>query len=290
MRDEIQEIYDIIEEADYLLIGCGEEFALDRLMKEEKESIYMPLKKYGIHNKEELSKIISDDSQIEWLDYLLTKIRQYNYYENNNSYDKLYEIVKNKNYFIVTTNTDSYIYKSKLSKDQIVSPCGTELLLQCATPCERLVWSSHDYLKDINLKIDEMIQALQKGELVQEHQYKPRCPKCGKEAEFNIRGEVKEYVEEGYMDQWKKYMNWLMGTMNRKIVMLELGESFLTPTVIRWPFEKNAYINNKAKLIRINEKFPQISHEIKDKSISVCINSVDLIEKLYLYVTVQPLS
>lgn len=279
MKEKIQEAYELLEQADYILIGLGEEFALNRYINEE--SIYMPLKKYGIHNKEDLRQMISED-HLEEFEYLLTKISQYNYYENNNIYDKLYEIVKNKNYFIVTTNTDSYIYKSKFSKDQIVSPCGTELLLQCATPCERLVWSSDDYLKEINVKVDEMIQALQKGEVVQVD-LKPRCPKCGNEAEFSIRDEVTEYVEEGYIDQWKKYMNWLMGTLNKKIVMLELGESFLTPTVIRWPFEKNTYINHKARLIRINEKFPQISQEIKEKSISVSMNSVEFIEKLYLY-------
>lgn len=80
---------------------------------------------------------------------------------------------------------------------------------------------------------------------------------------------------------WDKYTGWLQRTLNRKLVLLELGAGFLTPTVIRWPFEKIAMLNNKAMLYRVNEKFPQLPEEIKGKGVAICENSLELVKKYF---------
>ena len=77
-------------------------------------------------------------------------------------------------------------------------------------------------------------------------------------------------------EKWNGYMNWLARTLNRKLVILELGEGFLQPTIIRWPFEKTAAINNKAHLYRVHKTFYQISDEIKEKATAVKGDSVAL--------------
>ena len=76
-------------------------------------------------------------------------------------------------------------------------------------------------------------------------------------------------------DQWNRYMNWLSRTLNRKLVILELGEGFMQPTIMRWPFEKTAAINNKARLYRVHKTFYQISDEIKEKAVAVKSDSVN---------------
>ncbi|MBQ7795267.1 MAG: hypothetical protein IJ374_01715 [Lachnospiraceae bacterium] len=77
-------------------------------------------------------------------------------------------------------------------------------------------------------------------------------------------------------EQWNNYMNWLARTLNRRLVILELGEGFMQPTIIRWPFEKTAAINNKAHLYRVHKTFYQISDEIKEKATAVKGDSVAL--------------
>ena len=77
-------------------------------------------------------------------------------------------------------------------------------------------------------------------------------------------------------EQWNAYMNWLARTLNRKLVILELGEGFMQPTIIRWPFEKTAAINQKAHLYRVHKTFYQISDEIKEKATAVKGDSVAL--------------
>ena len=88
-----------------------------------------------------------------------------------------------------------------------------------------------------------------------------------------------KYNEEGYMDSWKNYGTWLSRTLNRKVVILELGTDFTYPTVIRWAFEKVVMINNKAYMYRINEKFWQLTEEINEKAESIKMNSIDYINK-----------
>ena len=77
-------------------------------------------------------------------------------------------------------------------------------------------------------------------------------------------------------EKWNSYMNWLARTLNRKLVILELGEGFLQPTIVRWPFEKTTVINHKAHLYRVHKTFYQISDEIKEKATAVKYDSVAL--------------
>ena len=89
------------------------------------------------------------------------------------------------------------------------------------------------------------------------------------------------YIEEGYLPQWNNYTAWLAGTLNKRLVILELGVGFAVPTVIRWPFEKTAALNKKAHMYRIHGKFAQLSAEMGETAVSVPVNSVEYFRNLY---------
>ena len=78
-------------------------------------------------------------------------------------------------------------------------------------------------------------------------------------------------------EQWNRYTEWLARTLNRKLVLLELGEGFLHPSLIRWPFEKTAEINYKAHLYRVHKTFYQITDEIQEKATAVKCDSVEFL-------------
>ena len=78
-------------------------------------------------------------------------------------------------------------------------------------------------------------------------------------------------------EEWKAYTLWLSCTLNRETVLLELGENYMNPSVIRWPFEKTALINQKACLFRIHRTFSQIPDELKGKAVPVAASSVDFL-------------
>ena len=61
-------------------------------------------------------------------------------------------------------------------------------------------------------------------------------------------------------------------------MLLELGEGFAHPSLIRWPFERTAAINRKARLYRVHKTFYQITEELKEKAAAVKADSVGFME------------
>ncbi len=170
------------------------------------------------------------------------------------AYEALAGLLEGKDYFVVTTNTDALIYESSLNPDRIVAPCGNETWRQCSKACTKDIWEPGEIPDDI-------------------------CPHCGAPLTGNTR-EAGTYIEEGYLPQWQKYTRWLSMTMNRELLVLELGEGFKVPTVIRWPFEKTVFFNQKSRMYRVHETLSQVTEEIKERAVSVRDNSVQWIRKL----------
>lgn len=83
------------------------------------------------------------------------------------------------------------------------------------------------------------------------------------------------YDQEDGEKQWEFYNKWLSTTLNHKLLMLELGEGFDAPNVIRWPFENVTFINDKAKFIRVNKKLYNVPENISSKSLGVLCDSVE---------------
>lgn len=170
------------------------------------------------------------------------------------AYDILGRLLKEKDYFIVTTNTDAAIYHSSLDGERIVAPCGNETWRQCSKACTKDIWEPGEIPDDI-------------------------CPHCKAPLTGNTR-EAETYIEEGYLPQWQKYTRWLTMTINRELLVLELGEGLQTPTVIRWPFEKTVYFNRKAHMYRVHESLSQVTQEIGERAWAVAENSVEWVGKL----------
>ena len=82
-------------------------------------------------------------------------------------------------------------------------------------------------------------------------------------------------------ENWKSYTLWLSCTLNRNTVLLELGENYKDPSLIRWPFEKTAMLNNKAYLFRVHKIFSQVPEELAGKSCPVAELSVKFAEEFF---------
>lgn len=80
--------------------------------------------------------------------------------------------------------------------------------------------------------------------------------------------------------RFDKYLKWLSMTLNKELLIIEIGVSFANPTVIRFPFEKTCYYNKKAFMVRVNERFAQIPEEISEKAMSVNATGPDFIRAL----------
>lgn len=169
-------------------------------------------------------------------------------------YEKLNHLIGDKDFFLVTTVTDGVIFESPLDSARMVAPCGNETWRQCSEACTKDIWEPGEVPDDI-------------------------CPHCGAPLTGNTI-QAKTYIEEGYLPQWNAYTGWLSKTLNKRLLILELGVGFQTPTVIRWPFEKTLSVNNKARMYRVHERFAQLSEGMKEKACSISENSVEFIRNL----------
>lgn len=169
-------------------------------------------------------------------------------------YEKLGKLIKDKDYFIVTTLINGELMKSSLDTKRMVAPCGNVTWRQCSKSCTKDIWEPGEIADDI-------------------------CPHC-KEPLTGNTIKAENYIEEGYLPQWNAYTRWLAGTLNKKLLILELGVGFQTPTVIRWPFEKTASVNNKAFLYRIHGSFAQLTEGLRETAESIPVNSVDFIRSI----------
>ena len=84
---------------------------------------------------------------------------------------------------------------------------------------------------------------------------------------------------EGQEKAWQSYLNWLTCTLTHKLVILELGEGFRQPQLMRWPFEQVVTYNKKAALVRVGRIFPQVPKEIAEQAISVPMDAFRFIQE-----------
>ncbi len=177
---------------------------------------------------------------------------------------ELLSILQGKNYYVITTCMNSILKKAGFPADRIVSPCGNVEKKQCEAGCE-------NSLVDLLEEEKELYNATI---IKEEFPAMGVCPACGEKMVLN-NVYAKQYDENGYLEDWKRYTKWLQGTLNKKLCVLELGVDMVFPSIIRWPFEKVAFYNQKAVFIRVNEKLYHMSEELKDKGIAVEKNAID---------------
>lgn len=248
----LDEIKEKISDADLVLIGIGELLAVPTRMMEQDE-------KY--------KKILDNDLDAKYFPYLQQIFIRENQTKHIEFYNRLFQLIEGKNYYVLTTNVDDVIYKSDIDSERIVAPCGSITQFVCDI-CEGEIESMDE---ESILQNQNMIDGYDVSKL----QIKI-CPVCKKVMQPNIVN-YNYYDETGYLDKWSRYTKWLQGTVNRKLCILELGVGLAYPTVIRWPNEKIVTYNNKAYMFRIHDKLYQLSEGIGDRAKSVAENPMNII-------------
>lgn len=256
-----EEMEQRLKDAELVLVGLGEAFQYDW-------NVLVQDARY-----QEIECEIGGDDQYIWIipflqKMVLQKVRDKRW---DTAYAVLGDLLKDRNYFIVSLCMDDYVYGAGLDERRIVTPCGGFRQMQCNKNC------SHKLSGIPQESFDAVVQYYQKKLPLEELQ-EPVCGVCGDKLRFNQLG-VERYAEEGYLDRWSEYTRWLQGTVNRKLCVLELGVGLEYPTVIRFPFEKIVFYNQKAFLYRIHPSLYQLGEEIAGRGLGVKENPVDFLTK-----------
>lgn len=259
------DIREKIEKAELVLVGLGEEFqcpASVRMLPEYemgRERLAAP----------ELSWLLP-----AWDDYCERRVNA----DTGTVLEKFAGILAEKNYFVISVATNRSIANAPWKAGRLVMPCGTALKLQCAGGCGRepVPLSEKD-----NCLLEEIMEDLYEGKFQPEKAERfGSCEGCHGSMVLNNVWVGKNYNEKGYLEQWGQYTKWLQGTLNRRVLILELGVGMRFPTVIRFPFEKAAFFNQKAEFCRINEKLYHLTEELKGKGQGISQNAIDCLRNL----------
>ena len=258
-----------IQAADKIVVGIGAELSAKRLLPYDAKEIDDFYQSIGMTQYEMVRKASEEQEEMAYLRDLY-----YFYYIRTHKipsvYDELAKWLEGKDYFIITSNTDDFIYCSSFDEARIVSPCGTRRLFQCSYSCSHSLYPSKELML---AKLKEYEETKETSQIA--------CGKCKEPLVFNVRTKenASNYMEEGYLSQWSVYTKWLQGTLNKRFVALELGEGFEQPTLFHWPFERLVYFNQKAKLIRVHKKLSQVGEELKERAMAVPMDSMELLQK-----------
>lgn len=264
MKQILSEIAAKCNDADMVLIGIGEEFQYDwnNLLQKER---YQEIEK-EVERKEK-----NGEKEYHWIVPFIQKMALEKYTDEklDAAYQNLQKLIEGKNYFILSTTTDDYVYRYGFREDRIVTPCGGFRKMQCDHNCS-------GQILELDEDMYQKVLAYFHKKIALEELSEPECGKCGQKKRFNQLG-VTKYAEEGYLPQWAAYTKWIQGTVNKKVCVIELGAGMEMPTIIRWPFEKIVYYNQKSFLYRVHSVLYQLGEKMGGRGMPIKEKSVDFL-------------
>lgn len=201
----LEQIRQSIEQAQMVLVGIGTEFAVKEEVQED--PFFTELAKTAQTDPAAAALLAFHKSQKKVGGCEKEKVQK--------AYEVLADLLKDKNYFVISLCEDGLLEQAGLKENRILTPA--------------------------------------------------------KEGE--------EETDSGVYptDSWETYTKWLQGTLNRNLVILELGVGMELPQLIRFPFEKVAYFNQKSCLYRVHSHLYQMTEEIKERGYSVPMHPVTLL-------------
>lgn len=186
-------------------------------------------------------------------------------------YNKLYELVKDKDYFVLTTNVDHCFQKAGFQKDRLFYTQGDYGLFQCSEPCCQETYDNKEW-------IDRMV-AEQKDMRIPTELI-PKCPVCGKPMTMNLRADNTFVEDEGWHTASERYADFLRRHQKMNTLFLELGIGMNTPAIVKFSFWRMVHEWPDAVYACINLNEAYAPKEIQNNSICISADIGEVLDKL----------
>lgn len=275
MREAIEQLKQIISEAETVVIGAGSGLSTSAgftYSGERFEKYFSDFAvKYGFQDM--YSGGFAPFASLEerwayWSRYIMI-----NRYMDPPKpvYNNILSLVRNKDYFVLTTNVDHCFQKAGFDKERLFYTQGDYGLFQCSEPCHH---KTYDNEKQIRAMWEFRNEMKIPSELV------PHCPVCGKPMSMNLRADDTFVTDEGWDQAANRYQTFLQSRNitsrssqqegTGKVLFLELGVGRNTPGIIKYPFWQMTAKNPNAQYVCINFGEAFAPYEIEKRSL--CIN------------------
>ena len=193
-------------------------------------------------------------------------------------YEEIFEFVKDKDYFVITTNVDHQFQKAGFDKERLFYTQGDYGLFQCSVPCHHSTYDNVEIIRKMmeaqgyRLAEDSTPYVPEGTELKMEvtAELVPHCPVCHKPMAMNLRADDTFVEDEGWHRAAERYREFLERHRKGRVLFMELGVGYNTPSIIKYSFWQMTAANPKAVYACINYGEAACPDEIMGQSI--CIN------------------
>ena len=253
--DKIQQLRQLIADADYVLIGAGAGLSaaagLDYAGEDFRHEFREWINRYGITDLYTSSFYPFKTEEERWACWAkhiwFARYRP----EALPLYRQLFDIVKEKNYFVITTNVDGQFEKASFDKDRIFATQGDYAYFQPASGSTKELYHNQDW-------VDQVLPLIKDCRIPTE--LIPHTPD-GQSISMNLRCDDSFVEDAHWHQQARRYQEFVQQASTRRLLLLEFGVGFNTPVIIRFPFERMAAQFPQATLVRFNRDYPQLTTE-----------------------------
>lgn len=250
--DKIQQLRQLIEEAEYVLIGAGSglsaEAGLDYGGAEFRREFSEWIERYGIEDLYSSSFYPFRTEEERWA-YWAKHIWFARYRPGATPlYRQLYEWVKEKDWFVITTNVDGQFEKAGFDTDRIFATQGDYAFFQPASGAPKELYYNRDW-------VERALPAIRDCRIPTE--LLPHTPE-GEPVAVNLRCDDTFVEDARWHEQAARYQSFVEKASTRRLLLLEFGVGFNTPVIIRFPFERMAAQLPHTTLVRFNRDYPHL--------------------------------
>lgn len=186
-------------------------------------------------------------------------------------HDNLLELVKDRDYFVLTTNVDHCFQKAGFDKKRLFYTQGDYGLFQCSEPCRQ---ETFDNEGTIRAMLEQQREMRIPSSLV------PFCPHCGRPLTMNLRADGRFAEDEGWHSAAGRYADFLRRHNKTAVLFLELGVGYNTPGVIKYPFWRMTAENQNAIYACINFGEAVCPREIEERAVCIDGDILSVIDAL----------
>ncbi|MGI6232801.1 MAG: SIR2 family NAD-dependent protein deacylase [Prevotella sp.] len=246
--ERISKAADAIRQADYVLIGAGAGLSTAAGLRydgEEFQEEFRPwIEKYGITDLYSSSFYPWRSEEERWA-YWAKHINFIRFRPGATPlYRALFGLVNQKDYFVITTNVDAQFEKAGFDRHRIFAVQGDYGYLQSITGMPRKLYYNEDLVERMVAHTNDCrIPSVMV----------PHCPDNGELMTPNIRVDDTFVEDDNWHRQSAAYYDFLKKAENKRLVLLEFGVGFNTPSIIRLPFEQMAHDFGHTTLVRFNK-------------------------------------
>ena len=256
LSERIAHVGRLIADADYILIGAGAGLSaaagLDYAGKEFEREFQPWIDQYGITDLYSSSFYPFKTEEERWAYW--AKHIWFSRFRTGGTelYHNILQLIKGKEYFVITTNVDAQFEKTEFAKEKIFATQGDYAYLQVRSGSTKTLVYNESWVKQA---LAATIDCKVPTELIPHH------PLTGELMSPNLRCDDTFVEDERWHRQKEAYHEFVGKAWEHKLLLLEFGVGFNTPSIIRFPFEQMAASNSNISLVRFNRDYPQLMQE-----------------------------